>query len=57
MVSPEKIEFEDDIILALKTFIKKTGTVSPTLWALFPHLSKVFEKSKNTFGNLLDTLN
>ena len=57
MVDPLKIEFEDDIILAIKTFIKKTGTVSPTLWTIFPHLVKVFAKAKNTFGNLLDTLN
>lgn len=57
MVDPKNIEFEDDIILALKTFIRKTGSVSPTLWTIFPHLTKVFEKSKNTFGNLLDTLN
>jgi hypothetical protein len=57
MVDPHKIEFEDDIILVLKSFIKKTGEVSPTLWTIFPHLTKVFEKNKNTFGNLLDTLN
>jgi hypothetical protein len=31
--------------------------VSPVLWALFPHLRKVFEKNKRTFGNLFDTLN
>jgi hypothetical protein len=42
MTDPHKIEFEDDIILALKTFIKKTGYISPTLWAIFPHLAKVF---------------
>jgi hypothetical protein len=57
MVDPSKIEFEDDIILVLKSFIKKTGQVSPTLWTIFPHLTKVFEKAKNTFQNLLDTIN
>jgi len=57
IVDPMKIEFEDDIILAIKTFIKKSGGVSPSLWVIFPHLTKVFLKSKNTFGNLLDTLN
>lgn len=57
MTDPFKIEFEDDIVLVLKAFIKKTKQVSPTLWTLFPLLGKVFEKNKQTFGNLLDTIN
>lgn len=57
MVDPTKIEFEDDITLVLKTFIKKTKQVSPTLWTIFPYLQRVFDKNKHTFGNLLDTLN
>ena len=44
-------------MLVLKTFIKKTKGVSDTLWTIFPHLQKVFDKNKHTFGNLLDTLN
>ena len=27
------------------------------LWEIFPYLEKVFEKNKQCFGNLLDTLN
>lgn len=54
---PEKVEFEDDIVLTIKSFIKKTGQISNVLWVLFPHLYKVFLKNKRTFGNLLDTLN
>ena len=57
MLDPRQIEFEDDIVLTLKSFIRKTGTVSPTLWTIFPHLAKVFEKNKKTFGNMLDTIN
>jgi hypothetical protein len=57
MVDPTKIEFEDDIVLTIKSIIKKTNQVSPVMWTLFPLLTKVFEKNKNTFGNLLDTLN
>ena len=57
MVDPGKIEFEDDIVLTIKSFIKKCPVISPVIWALFPHLYKVFQKNKNTFGNLLDTLN
>jgi hypothetical protein len=57
ILNPENIEFEDDIVLVMKTFIKKTKNVSPTLWAIYPHLIKVFEKNKRSFGNLLDALN
>ena len=44
-------------MLVLKTFIKKTHGVSNMLWEIFPYLEKVFEKNKQCFGNLLDTLN
>jgi hypothetical protein len=57
MVDPTHIEFEDDIVLTIKTFLKKTQQVSPTLWTLFPLLAKVFEKSQYVFGNLLNTIN
>lgn len=57
ITKPESIEFEDDIVLVLKTFIKKTKKVSPTIWTIFPYLRKVFEKNELTFGNLLDTFN
>jgi hypothetical protein len=59
MLDPSKIEFEDDIVLTIKSFIKKSpsGQISPVIWTLYPHLYKVFQKNKQTFGNLLDTLN
>ena len=57
MVDPEKIEFEDDIVLALKSFIKRSNHISEVLWIIFPHLTKVFEKNKRVFGNLLETIN
>ena len=57
MVDPSKVEFEDDIVLTIKSLIRKTSQISPVVWALFPHLPKVFSKNKMTFGNLLDTLN
>lgn len=57
ITEPEKIEFEDDIVLTIKSFIQKTKKVSPTLWTIYPHLMKVFEKNKHAFINLMDTLN
>jgi hypothetical protein len=57
MLDPTKIEFEDDIVLTIKSLIKKANEISPVIWTLYPHLYKVFQKNKMTFGNLLDTLN
>jgi hypothetical protein len=57
IADPSKIEFEDDIVLTIRSFIKKTNEVSSVMWTLFPMMTKVFEKNKRTFGNLLDTLN
>lgn len=42
LVHPEANEFEDDIVLTLKSFIRKTNHVSEVMWTLFPHLPKVF---------------
>lgn len=57
IIDPTKVDFEDDIILVLKSFIKRMKGVSPILWTIFPYLVQVFEKNKKTFGNLLDTIN
>lgn len=58
MADPSKINFEDDILIILKNFIKKTGAVSDIILKVFPCMEKVFFKNKNTFGDaLLDTLN
>lgn len=39
------MEFDDDIVMILRTFIKKKKQVSPMLWTIFPHLPKVFQKN------------
>jgi hypothetical protein len=58
MEDPTKIQFEDDILMILKNFIRKTETVSPTIFEVLPFIEKVFEKNKQCFGDvLLDTLN
>lgn len=35
MADPKQIEFEDDVVLIIKTFIKKTKRVSDAMWTLF----------------------
>jgi len=58
MIDPTKINFEDDILIILKNFIRKTGKVSDITYAVFPTLDKVFAKNKFCFGEaLMDTLN
>ena len=57
MVDPTKISFEDDIILMLKSQIRKTKEVSPTMWEVFQYLPKVLQKNKHSFGNLFETIN
>ena len=58
MADPTKISFEDDILIILKNFIKKTGNVSDIILKVFPCMEKVFLKNKGTFGDaLMDTLN
>ena len=58
MVDPSKIEVEDDILVILKNFMKKTSKVSDTIFTVFPCMQNVFVKNKNTFGDsLMDTLN
>lgn len=59
MVDPTQISFEDNILLMIKNFIKKTGQVSDIILKVMPTLEKVFQKNKNTFGDsaLLETIN
>lgn len=58
MIDPTKISFEDDILIILKNFIRKTNKVSDIMYAVLPTLEKVFDKNKHCFGEaLMDTLN
>jgi len=57
ITQPKEINFDDDIVLVLKSFLKKQQYVSEILWTIFPELPKVLEKNKASFGNLLDTIN
>ena len=57
MADPSKISFEDDIILMLKSQIRKRKEITPTMWELFQQFPKVLEKNKHAFGNLFETIN
>ena len=51
------IDFEDDILLAIKTLVKKKKEVSENMWRLLIFFPKVLEKNKHSFGNIMDTVN
>lgn len=54
----DKITFEDDICIIIKSMIKRSRAVSPTLFEALPFLERIFSKNKECFGSvLLDTLN
>lgn len=57
MLDPSKISFEDDIVLMLKSQIRKRKEITPTMWELFQQFPKVLEKNKHSFGNLFETIN
>jgi hypothetical protein len=57
MEDPTKIDFDDDIMLLVSTFIKKTGKISETCWTLFGTFPKFFQKYLGMFGNLFPALN
>lgn len=59
MVDPTQITFEDNILMIIKNFIKKTGAVSDIILKVMPTIEKVFTKNKNRFGDsiLLETVN
>lgn len=54
---PEDIEFDDDILQAITTIIKKKGQLSSELLKVFPFFQNFYRKYKGVFGDLLSTLN
>lgn len=46
LATPEKIDFEDDLLLIVTNFIKKNLSVSETIYKIFPTLEKVFFKNQ-----------
>ena len=57
ITDPMKIDFEDDILLSIKTMIKMKKEVTDTVWVMIPCFPKVLEKNKHAFGNVMDTIN
>ena len=56
-MDPKQISFEDDIVLMLKSQIRKRKEITPIMWEVFSQLPKVLAKNKDCFGNLFETIN
>lgn len=46
LLNPKAISFDDDIVLLIKSFIKKSKEISPVMWELFDLLPNVVAKNK-----------
>ena len=57
MIDPTKISYDDEIVMNVKQIIRKNQSVSSTQWEIFNQFPKVLSKNKDSFGNLLDTIN
>ncbi|EGR28514.1 hypothetical protein IMG5_173700 [Ichthyophthirius multifiliis] len=54
---PEKIDFDEDIVLLVGSFIKHQKSVHPICGELANFFPKIFEKQQRVFGQLFFTLN
>jgi len=57
MGEPKKISFEDEILIILRTMIKKRKAVTPIMWEIFDLFPALMTKSKGQLGDLLDAIN
>ena len=53
---PSRIEFDDDIIKAMKIIIINSNWISNTMQILFPYLKNSFEKQKFVFSELYEII-
>lgn len=54
---PTQIDFDEDILLLIATFIKKSKRITSLERGLYKFVGFYFDKYHNVFGNLFDTLN
>lgn len=57
MSTPEKISFDDEILLLITSFIRNSGTVTDIQWRLVQTFPKIFEKNQLMFNNLFSVMN
>ena len=57
LADPTQIAFEDDIVLLVKSIIKKTKAVSADMWIIFDQFPKIVTKASGALGDLLSTMN
>lgn len=57
MEKPEEIDFDDEIIAVMNSFIELTGVVSETDWTLLKTFPAVFEKYNQMLTSIFPSLN
>nr|QES95450.1 armadillo-type fold protein [Philasterides dicentrarchi] len=53
---PEKIEFDDDILLTITSFLKFKQTITPLTAQLLQYFPQVLKKQNNLFAHMFQTL-
>ena len=56
LYDPTRIEFDDDIIKAMKIMISNSSQISDTMKILFPYIRNSFEKHKFVYTELFDLI-
>ena len=54
---PNEIDFEDDILLCIKSLVNKKQEVSPTIFTMIQCFPGVLQKNKCSFQTLMPTIN
>jgi hypothetical protein len=54
---PKKIDFEDDIVMIIQSFIRRLREITPVMWEVFSKFPSILEKNKHQLRELFDTVN
>lgn len=55
--TPQKISFDDDVLLLVNAFIRQSAEITEIQWRLAATFTAIFEKNKHMLNNLFTTMN
>ena len=53
----KKVDFDEEIVLVVSSFIERTKKITPLQVKIFPHYNQIFNKNKHVFGHLFHCFN